>query len=80
MQALFVLRSILDSWDELSMSLGNSIPKGVVSMQTVMNSPFREKTRRGSNVPSASKFEVMITSSRGGTRGRKSSFNKGRLK
>ena len=45
-QACLLLGSLLDSWNTLVVSMGNSTPKGKVMLAMVINSLFNEENRK----------------------------------
>ena len=45
-QALLLLSSLPDSWETLVVSLSNSAPNGVITINMVKNSMFNEEARR----------------------------------
>ncbi len=46
LQALVLLSSLPDSWDTLVVSLSNSAPQGVLTLDIVKDSMFNEEARR----------------------------------
>lgn len=46
LQALLLLSSLPDSWDTLVVSLSNSAPQGVLTLDIVKDSMFNEESRR----------------------------------
>ena len=68
MQACLLLGSLPDSWDTLVVSLSNSAPDGVVTMDTVKKSMDNEELRRR-NIASTSS-QALVTENRSRSRGR----------
>jgi len=63
-QGLFLLSSLLDSWETFRMSLSNSASDGVLSMDLVKSSVLNEEMRRKSQ-DSSLELGVLVTESRG---------------
>lgn len=63
--ALMVLASLPDSWETLKISLTNSAPNGVVTMELVKSGVLNEEMRRRSQGTSSSHSEVLATTNRG---------------
>lgn len=68
LQALLLLSSLPDSWETLVVSLSNSAPDGVVSMNQVTSSLLNEEIRRKSSGSSHS--HALVTENRGRSKSR----------
>lgn len=84
-QGLLLLGSLPDSWEILRMSLSNSAPDGVISMDLAKSSVLNEEMRRKSQGTSTTHSDVLVSESRGrsksrGPKGRDQSRSKSRGK
>ena len=86
-QACLLLGSLPDSWNTLVVSLGNSAPKGKVTLAIVRNSLFNEEIRRKNFVSNDTNVLVKENMDRSKSRGpfrhnksRGRSKSKGRIK
>ncbi|KAI5334982.1 hypothetical protein L3X38_025115 [Prunus dulcis] len=70
LQALVLLRSLVDSWDTLVVSFSNSAPQGVLILDIVKDNMFNEEVRRKEQGVVA-ESEAFISEYRGRTRNRK---------
>ncbi|RDY00297.1 hypothetical protein CR513_16555, partial [Mucuna pruriens] len=61
---LLLLNSLRESWETFKVSITNSIPNSVVSLQLVKGSILNEEMRRKTQ-SSLSYFEVLVTENRG---------------
>ncbi|RDX93346.1 hypothetical protein CR513_24405, partial [Mucuna pruriens] len=61
---LLLLNSLPESWDTFKISITNSVPNGVVSLQMVKGSVLNEEMRRKAQ-GSSSQPEVLVTENRG---------------
>ncbi|VVB00998.1 unnamed protein product [Arabis nemorensis] len=75
---LWLLGTLLDSWEVFTMSLCNSALNGVISMNLVKNIFLNEEVRKSS--PSFSRSDVMVYESRGRSSYREPRNNKDRSK
>ena len=64
LQALFLLSSFSESWDTLVVSLSNSAPNGVVSMEQVSASILNEELRRNAGT-SSGESQALVSKNRG---------------
>ena len=64
-QGLLLLGSLPDSWEILRMSLSNSAPDGVISMDLAKSSVLNEEMRRKSQGTSTTHSDVLVFESRG---------------
>ena len=81
-QGLWLLNTLPDSWETFRISLTNSAPNGVVTMQLVKGGVLNEEVRRKTQ-GSSSHSEMLVTENRGrsqkkGTKGRGKSRSKSR--
>ncbi|RDX98858.1 hypothetical protein CR513_18170, partial [Mucuna pruriens] len=67
---LLLLNSLPESWETFKISITNSTPNGVVSLQMVKGSVLNEEMRRKAQ-GSSSQSEVLVTENRGEVRKRK---------
>ncbi|RDX81121.1 hypothetical protein CR513_38240, partial [Mucuna pruriens] len=67
---LLLLNSLLESWETFKISIANSIPNGIVSLQMVKGSILNEEMRRKAQ-GSSSQSEVLVTTNRGRSEKRK---------
>ncbi|BBH04434.1 hypothetical protein Prudu_015575 [Prunus dulcis] len=70
LQALVLLSSLPDSWDTLVVSLSNSAPQGVLTLDIVKDSMFNEEARRKEQGVVA-ESEALVSEYRGRTNNRK---------
>ncbi|CAL2254439.1 unnamed protein product [Prunus armeniaca] len=70
LQALVLLSSLPDSWDTLVVSLSNSAPQGVLTLDIVKDSMFNEEARRKEQSVVA-ESEALVSEYRGRTNNRK---------
>ncbi|KAI5321626.1 hypothetical protein L3X38_030697 [Prunus dulcis] len=70
LQALVLLSSLPDSWDTLVVSLSNSAPQGVLTLDIVKDSMFNEEARRKEQGVIA-ESEALVSEYRGRTNNRK---------
>ena len=77
LQALFLLSSLLDSWETLVVSLSNSALNGVSQLAMVKDSLLNEETRR--NNMGKDIAQTLVTENRGRSKSR-SSKERGKLK
>lgn len=63
MQALLLLSSLPDSWEALVISLSDSVPDGVVTMDIVTSTLLNEEDRRKSSGMSSS--DALVAEKRG---------------
>ena len=68
-QELWLLNTLPDSWETLRVSLINSAPSGVVTMESTKSGVLNEEMRRISQASSssASHSDVLVTEDRGET-------------
>lgn len=68
-QGLWLLNTLPDSWETLRVSLTNSAPSGVVTMEYTKSGVLNEEMRRRSQASSssASHSDVLVTEDRGET-------------
>ena len=69
--ALLVLASLPESWETLKISITNSAPNGVVSMEFIKSGVLNEEMRRRAQVSTSSQSDVLIADSRGRSESRK---------
>ena len=80
-QALLLLSSFPESWETLVVSLRNSAPNGVVSMEQVSASILNEELRRRNAGTSSGESHVLVLENRGRGKSRdKGHADKGRSK
>ena len=70
--ALLLLSSLPDSWETLVVSLSNSTPNGVITVNMVENSMFNEEVRRKELCISYN-TETLVTERRGISKSKKPS-------
>nr|AAV88069.1 hypothetical retrotransposon [Ipomoea batatas] len=80
---LWLLNTLPDSWETFRVSLTNSAPNGVVTMEYVKSGILNEEARRRSQDTSTSQSDILVTDDRGrnkqkGQRGRDKSRSKSR--
>lgn len=77
--ALLLLSSLLDSWETLVVSLSNSDPNGVITINMIKNNMFNEEVRR-KKLGISSNTEALVTKRRGRSKNRKpsSDYNRGK--
>ena len=81
LQALFLLSSFPESWETLVVSLSNSAPNGVVSMEQVSASILNEELRRRNAGTSSGESQALVSENRGRGKSRdKGHADKGRSK
>ena len=71
-QGLWLLNTLPDSWETLRVSLTNSAPSGVVTMEYTKSGVLNEEMRRRSQASSssASHSDVLVTEDRGRNKSR----------
>ncbi|KAL4321445.1 hypothetical protein AHAS_Ahas14G0111200 [Arachis hypogaea] len=69
-QGLLLLVSLPDSWEILRMSLSNSAPDGVISMDLAKSSILNKDVRRKSQGTSTTHSDVLVSESRGRNKSR----------
>ena len=68
--ALLLLSSLLNSWETLVVSLSNSAPNGVITVNMVKNNMFNKKVRR-KELGISFNTEALVTEKRGKSKSRK---------
>ncbi|KAM2660593.1 hypothetical protein EV2_022992 [Malus domestica] len=69
LQALLILGSLPDSWETFMVSVSNSAPNGVFTLDNVKNSMLNEETRRKTSGIDGSQVFVTENSGRSKSRG-----------
>ncbi|KAJ0102904.1 hypothetical protein Patl1_04799 [Pistacia atlantica] len=69
-QGLWLLNTLPDSWENFRVSLTNSAPNGIVTMEYVKSSVLNEEVRRKTQGSSSSHSEVLVTKKRGRSKNR----------
>ncbi|PKI48982.1 hypothetical protein CRG98_030569, partial [Punica granatum] len=72
LQACLLLGTLLDNWDTLVVALSNSVPNGKLSLATMTDSLFNEKTRKKSSGIFI-RSDALITEQRGRSQSKNSS-------
>ena len=65
LQVLFLLSSFPESWETLMVSLSNSAPNGVVSMEQVSVSLLNEEMKRRDSMTSIGESQALVSEIRG---------------
>ena len=75
---LWLLNTLPDSWENFRVSLTNSAPDGVVTMQYVKSGILNEEVRRRTQVASTSHSDVLVVESRGRSKSKGQYHNRGK--